>query len=175
LCVSRSKRRKYNYLLCSVNSVLIFLSLVFNLPLNLLWRPPVNCLTFYWFVHLCLSAVYPEEEILCLCPINLFSSLFAVIIIFKMSSSSLIRIQQSSLINLNNNKRHTISIIRLFFHLFKYIYLLNRKLFLYLFYLIKCLLKILLTCWIYVYVGLSGSRKKVNRIFIIKKTFVLIR
>jgi len=84
-----------------------------------------------------------------------------------MSSSGLIRIQQSSLINqnnyLNNNEKHTISIFRLVFYMFNYIYLFNIKLCIYFLLFIKRLLRFLFAFWNFIFVTLRGSRKKVTK------------
>lgn len=84
-----------------------------------------------------------------------------------MSTSSLIRIQQSSLINqnnsVNNNEKHTISMFSLFFHIFNYIYLLITRLCLYFILLIKRLLRILFSFWTFIFVSLRGSKKKVKK------------
>lgn len=83
-----------------------------------------------------------------------------------MSSTSLIRIQQSSLINqnnsVNNNEKHTINMFNLFFHIFNYIYLLNTRLFFYFLLLIKRLSRFIFGFWTFLFVTLRGSRKRVD-------------
>jgi len=85
-----------------------------------------------------------------------------------MPSSTLIRVQKPSLINKNNysnnnnnNERHTISMLSLFFHMFDYIYLFNAKLFFNFLLLVQRLLRFLIDLWIFAFVTLCGSRKKV--------------
>jgi len=94
-----------------------------------------------------------------------------------MSSSGLIRIQQPSSINqnnyLNNSEKHTISIFRLFFHMFNYIYLLNTKLCLYFLLLIKQLLRILFGFWTFIFFTLVRSRKKVKKFKIILNNYLV--
>jgi hypothetical protein len=83
-----------------------------------------------------------------------------------MPSSTLIRVQKPSLVNKNNysnnnNERHTISMLSLFFHMFDYIYLFNTKLFFNFLLLVQRLLRFLIDLWIFAFVTLRGSRKKV--------------
>jgi hypothetical protein len=82
-----------------------------------------------------------------------------------MSSSSLIRVQQSSFIDRNNsfNKKSTISMFRLIFHLFNYIYLLNTRICVYFLLLIKRLLRFLFGFWSFIFVTLHGSKEKVRK------------
>jgi len=83
-----------------------------------------------------------------------------------MPSSTIIRVQKPPLINKNNysnnnNERHTISMLSLVFHMFDYIYLFNTKLFFNFLLLVQRLLRFLIDLWIFAFVTLCGSRKKV--------------
>ncbi|CAF0778024.1 unnamed protein product [Rotaria sordida] len=87
-----------------------------------------------------------------------------------MSSSTLIRVQQLSLFNQNycsnnnnnnknGNEKHTISVFRLFLHIFDYIYLFHINIFLYFLLLIKRILIFFFGFWTFIFVSLRGSRK----------------
>jgi hypothetical protein len=89
-----------------------------------------------------------------------------------MPSSAVIRVQQQqqqqTLVNQNNHlnsssEKHTISMFRLFFHMFNYIYLLNTRLCIYFLLLIKRLLRFLSGFWSFIFFTLRGSRKKVKK------------
>ncbi len=84
-------------------------------------------------------------------------------ILLMSSSFSLIRIQQPSLINqknyFNNNDKQTRRIVRMV----NFIYLFSTKFCLCLIVLIKRLLRFIWNCWSFLFLTLSGSRKKVRR------------
>ncbi|CAF2607303.1 unnamed protein product [Rotaria sp. Silwood2] len=85
---------------------------------------------------------------------------------FLMSSSTLIRVQQSSLFNENNysnnngNEKRTISMFRLILHLLDYIYLFHINIFLYFLLLIKRILIFFFGFGTFIFVSLRGSKKK---------------
>lgn len=85
-----------------------------------------------------------------------------------MPSSTVIRLQRSSLVNQNqyankdDNKKHTISMFRLFLHLLDYIYLFNINVFLYILLLVKRTLRFFSGFFAFIFVTLRGSKRKVR-------------
>ncbi|CAF3710572.1 unnamed protein product [Rotaria socialis] len=83
-----------------------------------------------------------------------------------MPSSTVIRIQRAPSINRNNysntndDKKHTLSMFRLFIHLLDYIYLFNINIFLHVLLLLKRIFKFFSGFLSFVFVSLCGSRKK---------------
>lgn len=87
-----------------------------------------------------------------------------------MPSSALIRVPQSSLVNQNNfstntdSGKRTKNMLDFLVHMFKFINLLNTKLYYYLSLFVKQILKFVFGFWTFAFVAFHGSKRKVKRI-----------